>query len=247
MLQTQKIQTSSTSIAVIGASGAIGSSLVKSLSKQSGTNILALARSKTSFSGENISSHFIDIENEITIANAAALAERVAPLDTVIVATGFLHDHSIMPEKSLNELTAEKFHTLFAVNTIGPALVAKHFLPLLNKQRKSIFAVMSARVGSISDNHLGGWYAYRSSKAALNMVIKTTSIEMKRRNKNAIIIGLHPGTVASPLSEPFQNNVPEKKLFAADYAATQLINVLKGVTAQDSGKLIAWDNREVGF
>ena len=116
--------------------------------------------------------HQIDYSSEESIAKAAEIAAQSGPIDLVIVATGILHDGKLMPEKSMRDLSAEKFHHLFAANTITPALIAKYFLPKLNKHSPSIFAALSARVGSISDNQLGGWYAYRASKAALNMVIK---------------------------------------------------------------------------
>ena len=105
---------------------------------------------------------------------------------------------------------------LYQINAIGPAMVAKHFLPLLSKRRKAVFAALSARVGSIGDNRLGGWHSYRASKAALNMLIKTMSIELARRNPDALIVGLHPGTVDTPLSEPFQRNVADGKLFTPE-------------------------------
>jgi len=167
------------------------------------------------------------------------------PLDLVIVANGILHDGELMPEKSLRDLSQEKFQHVFEVNTITPALIAKHFLPKLNKQQTSIFAALSARVGSISDNRLGGWYSYRASKAALNMVIKTASIEVKRRNKHAIIVGLHPGTVDSNLSKPFQRNVPEGDLFTPEYSANKLLDVLDNLTLEQTGKCFAFDGTEV--
>ena len=124
-------------------------------------------------------------------------------------------------------------------------MVAKHFLPKLNKENRSIFAALSARVGSISDNQLGGWYAYRTSKAALNMVIKNAAIEIGRLNKKAIIVGLHPGTVDSNLSMPFQGNVPDGKLFTPEYSVQKLLQVLTNLTSEQSGKCFAWDGTEV--
>ena len=124
-------------------------------------------------------------------------------------------------------------------------MVAKHFIPLLVADTPSIFAALSARVGSISDNKLGGWYAYRASKAALNMTIKNFAIEFKRRNKNAVIVGLHPGTVESNLSKPFAKNVPPEKMFTATYAVEQLIKVLNEIKVHDSGKIFAWDGKEI--
>ena len=151
------------------------------------------------------------------------------------------------PEKTWRSLNAAALAKAFRINTVGPALVAKHFLPLLARRRKSAFAVLSARVGSISDNRLGGWYAYRASKAALNMLIRTLSIELKRSNRDALCIALHPGTVDSRLSKPFQGNVPDGKLFSPDVAANHLLSVIDGVDPEQSGKLFAWDGAEIPF
>ena len=187
----------------------------------------------------------IDFADEASIRKAAEQCVKDAPIDTVIVATGMLHDYGLMPEKSLRELNAANFERSFLVNTIAPALIAKHFLPRLRRDQRAVFAALSARVGSISDNRLGGWYAYRASKAALNMLIKTAAIEIARRHKHAIVVGLHPGTVATALSKPFQQRVPRDKLFSADYSVRQLVSVLQGLAVADSGKVFAWDGSEV--
>lgn len=150
-----------------------------------------------------------------------------------------------MPEKSLRELTAEKLVTLYSANTVAPALFAKHFLPLLPRERRAVFAAVSARVGSISDNRLGGWYSYRASKAALNMILRSAAIETARRNPEAIVAGLHPGTVRSALSHPFQRGVAAGKLFRPDYSASRLVDVLAGLTPADSGHCFAWDGSRI--
>lgn len=224
-------------IAVVGASGAMGSAFTKILSDKYPDALL--------YPFSQHGKHRIDYSKEDSIAAAAERASQDQPLDLVIVANGILHDGDIMPEKSLKELSAEKFHRLFEVNTITPALIAKHFLPQLNRDHPSIFAALSARVGSISDNRLGGWYAYRSSKTALNMLIRNAAIETGRRNKQAIIVALHPGTVDSDLSRPFQGNVPDGKLFTPEYAAQKLSQVLQNLTSDQSGKCFAWDGTEV--
>ena len=145
----------------------------------------------------------------------------------------------------MRDLSAEKFHRIFDANTVTPALIAKYFLPKLNASAPSVFAALSARVGSVSDNHLGGWYAYRASKAALNMVIKNASIEIARRNTHAVVVGLHPGTVDSDLSKPFQSHVPNGQLFTAEYSAERLLEVLKNLKPEQTGKCFAWDGQEV--
>ena len=205
----------------------------------------AFSRSQKKSDAENIVHHTINYNDEVSIQQAASQASKEAPLDIVIVATGILFDGNITPEKSLRELSAKKFLRLFEVNTILPALVAKHFLPKLNKQDRSIFAALSARVGSVSDNKLGGWYSYRASKSGLNMIIKNAAIEINRQNKNAIIVGLHPGTVDSNLSKPFQGNVPDGKLFTPDHSVKRLLDVLGNLTPESSGKFFSWDGKEV--
>ncbi|MDA0902627.1 MAG: SDR family NAD(P)-dependent oxidoreductase [Proteobacteria bacterium] len=235
----------STNIAIIGAGGAIGSEFVRQIAHAGAASIHAFSSSKQDFALDNVLSHLIDIEDENSIAQAAQEAAKNGKLDMVIVAIGMLHNQEIMPEKSLRELSKDKFNQLFAINTIAPALIAKYFIPLLNKENKSIFAALSARVGSISDNHLGGWYAYRASKAALNMILKNLSIEMKRTNPNAVIAGLHPGTVDSTLSKPFQAAVKEGKLFSPQHSVKMLLNVLDNLTAPDSGNVFDFNGLKI--
>ena len=133
----------------------------------------------------------------------------------------------------------------YQINAIGPALVAKHFLPLLATDRKAVFAALSARVGSIGNNRLGGWYAYRASKAALNMILKTLSIELARRNPSAICVGLHPGTVDTRLSGPFQRGVPGDKLFSPHRSAPCLLKVINALSPGQSGRVLAWDGKPI--
>jgi NAD(P)-dependent dehydrogenase (short-subunit alcohol dehydrogenase family) len=224
-------------ITILGASGAIGSAFTKLLSeKYPNASMFAFSRN-----GQNS----IDYSKEDSIAEAAKLAAKEKPLDLIIVANGILHDGELMPEKSLRDLSAEKFQRIFEVNTITPALIAKYFLPTLSKEKLSIFTALSARVGSISDNQLGGWYSYRASKVALNMVIKNAAIEVGRCNKQAIIVGLHPSTVDSDLSKPFQGNVVDGKLFTPEYSAEKLLKVLENLSPEQTGKCFAWDGKEV--
>lgn len=234
--------------AVIGASGGIGGALVKVLETcPSVSRVHRLSRSSPRDGASNGTWLRLDLENEDSVADAAAsIRESAGSLDLVIVASGILHDGDhLQPEKSLRALTGMAMETAFRVNTIGPALVAKHFMPLLAKNRKAVFAALSARVGSIEDNRLGGWYSYRASKAALNMVIRTISIELARRHDQALCVALHPGTVDSKLSKPFQGGVPEGKLFTPGQSARALLSVLDRLTPADSGGLYAWDGSRV--
>ena len=194
-------------IVVIGSSGAIGKAFVESYIKDTDVeNIFSFSRSDLLIKDSKLHSFFIDIEDEESIANAASKIDK-SSIDEIIVASGILHNEDFGPEKSIRDLNADNLMKVLKVNTVGPAIIGKYFIPLLNKKDKSILAFLSARVGSISDNKTGGWYAYRSSKTALNQIIKNFSIELRRTNPNAIIFGLQPGTVDSNLSEPFKRNV----------------------------------------
>lgn len=191
--------------------------------------------------------HF-DLTDEASIANAARLAGHDGRLDLVFVATGVLHrSDGLNPEKSWRELDAATMADVFAINTIGPALIAKHLMPLLHRDRRAVFAVLSARVGSIADNGLGGWHSYRASKAALNMLMKNFALELSRRNPLAIAVSLHPGTVATPLSEPFQRGVDAARLFTPERSAAALLEVVERLSPADSGGLFAWDAARIPF
>ncbi|MBM4211958.1 MAG: SDR family NAD(P)-dependent oxidoreductase [Gammaproteobacteria bacterium] len=222
-------------VAIIGANGTIGRALIIALHVHMPTAQIETF-SRTPAVIKDTSNHLIDYQDESSIAAAANCAPE---WDLVICATGVLHTEKISPEKSLHALSRDHFHALFDANTITPALIAKYFLTRLSKT--GIFAALSAKVGSISDNQLGGWYAYRASKAALNMIIKNAAIEMKRTNPKAIVVALHPGTVDSPLSKPFQTHVPKDQLFTAEFSAQKLINVLMHLSSEHSGQCLAWD------
>jgi NAD(P)-dependent dehydrogenase (short-subunit alcohol dehydrogenase family) len=187
----------------------------------------------------------IDIEDEASIALAASTLFNEGVLDLVVVASGLLHTDDLTPEKSYRQLSAAALSRYFSVNATGPALVAKHFLPLLRRDRPAVFAALSARVGSIGDNRIGGWHGYRASKAALNMIVKTLSIELSRTHPEAACVALHPGTVATYLSAPFRSRVPADRLFDADRAARQLLDVIAGLSRADSGEILAWDGSAI--
>ena len=227
-----------TRAAVIGASGGIGAALAGQL-RASGCEVHALLRSAVD------AEQFIDLEDEASIAAAAQRLSDAGPFDLVIVATGLLQGAGTVPEKRWSELNGDALARYFAVNATGPALVAKHFLPLLPRQGRAGFAALSARVGSIGDNALGGWYGYRASKAALNMLIKTLAIELARSRPDAFCAALHPGTVDTALSQPFQRGVSPERLFTPDVSAQHLLRVLDGLGPTDSGRCFAWDGSAV--
>jgi NAD(P)-dependent dehydrogenase (short-subunit alcohol dehydrogenase family) len=234
--------------AIIGASGGIGRALTENLAARSEVEcVLACARSGPAPEHAKVLRETIELEDEASIAEAARVAAVDGKLDLVIVATGVLYDREVAPEKTWRVLDGGALTRSFQINAIGPALVAKHFLPLLGRNRKTAFAALSARVGSITDNQLGGWYAYRASKAALNQLIRTLAIELARRNPKTVCVGLHPGTVDTALSAPFQSGVPEGKLFTPAFAAARLLTVLDDLGPQDSGKLFAWNGKAIPF
>ena len=231
---------------VVGGRGGIGRALLQQL--QSDPLVSALHDwSKVNANKPSSAVRWaeVDITDETSISAAAAALDSI---DLVIVATGLLHGaEGRAPEKSWRDLSAKQMTENFIVNTVGPALIAKHVLPLLPRRERAVFAVLSARVGSIADNRLGGWYSYRASKAALNQMIKSFSIELARGRPEAICVGLHPGTVDTKLSRPFQNNVAPEKLFEADRAARQLLSVINTMTPKDTGGVFAWDGQRIPY
>lgn len=219
---------------VIGGTGGIGAALVAGLQEQ-GFEVLSLGRR---------TQPALDYADEATVAACAGhVADHLArtgwPLQRLIVATGFLHGETASgfraePERSWQHLNAAALQHNFLINAVGPALVMRHFLPLLPKQGRSVAAFLSARVGSIGDNALGGWYAYRASKAALNQLVHTSAIELARRNKEALCVALHPGTVDTGLSKPFAKTGLQVR--PAEEAASDLLNVINALPAGSSGQ-----------
>jgi len=245
-------------VAVIGAAGGIGNALLRALESGSAgqdldvAELYAFARDPDRIDAKRAQQLHIDVLDESSIAAAAESAAAKSPLDLVIVSTGLLHREggerpAIQPEKALRDLDATSMAEVFAVNSVAPAMLAKHFLPALRKTHKSVFAVLSARVGSIEDNRLGGWASYRASKAALNMLLRTFSIEQRRQNSNSIIAALHPGTVDTSLSKPFQKRVPDNQLFSPEQSAAYLLAVINSLQPSDSGGFFAWDGQPIPY
>ena len=225
--------------AVFGANGGIGSALVASLAAR-GVVVLAGSRSGEGAPMEGVQRFACDIGNEDSIAEAVA-GWADDPPDLVMVATGVLTlPDGTGPERSYKALDPAAMAEILRINTIAPAMVAKHVLPLFPRERRSVFAALSARVGSISDNRIGGWHSYRASKAALNMLVANFAIEMGRTHPEAVIIALHPGTVDTRLSSPFQSNLPKGQLTAPDDASANLLSVIERLTPADSGGLFDW-------
>lgn len=175
------------------------------------------------------------------LAIGQELKESGRSLTHVINCVGMLHQGDLQPEKSLRQIDAANLVTYFQVNSIASILLAKHLVPLLKQTDRAIFATLSAKVGSIGDNQLGGWYGYRASKAALNMFMKSIALEYRRSCKGTIVVVLHPGTTDTRLSQPFQRNVAPEKLFSVDRCVEQLSQVMAGLTIGDSGEFFSWD------
>lgn len=212
---------------VVGASGGIGAAVSAEL-EASGFAVTRLSRRNDG----------LDITSEDSIISHLA---RLAPgYDLVFVAVGILADHS-GPEKTLKAVTAREMSQLFAVNAIGPSLILKHALPLFRRDRRIVFAALSARVGSIGDNALGGWYSYRASKAALNQMIHTAAIELKRSHKHLICVALHPGTVVTEFTQNYRNHTA----VPAGDAAENLVAVLNALTVDDTGEFFDWAGKPV--
>ncbi len=217
---------------VIGASGALGTAFCELLKQDPRcAGVRALGRHTVPE---------LDLERPETIANAATELAAEAPYQLIVHAAGLLHRDRIKPEKSFSAIESEALQAVFQVNTLGPALVLRHFLPLL--EPRGAMAMLSAKVGSIGDNRLGGWYAYRASKAALNMLIKTAAIELARTRPQSRLLSLHPGTVVSGLSQPFRGATNARP---ADIAAAQLLTLIDQLTPADSGHFFAYDGERL--
>lgn len=237
---------------VIGASQGIGLGFVKkflqdaSVSKVYATyrtleNAEALIALRKEHSNRLVCLQ-VDVTNESQIAEKVKeIQAEIERLHCVVYCVGILHEGTLQPEKSLRQIDSEQLLHYFQVNSIGAILFAKHLLPLLSHEERSIFAAISAKIGSIGDNYLGGWYGYRASKAALNMFMRTTAIEYKRKSPHTIVVTLHPGTTDTQLSKPFQKNVLPEKLFSVKRTVNQLLEVMKGLTEGDSGQFFSWD------
>ena len=231
---------------VVGSTGGIGAAFVDHLAASDRVaDIYALSRTGASHPSPKVHNLTFDFTDPDSISAAAEALRETGEFDLVLIATGLLHGEGLQPEKNIRSLSHDAFSRSFLINATGPAMTAQAFLPLLARDRKAVLAALSARVGSISDNRLGGWYAYRASKAALNQIIRTLAIEWNRRFKQAILLALHPGTVDTDLSEPFQGNVPDGKLFTPEFSAGKLLEVIDTAKPENSGTLMDWAGETV--
>jgi len=229
-------------VAIFGANGSIGRALCAHYQKDS--NVYAFARNDFFIDTNDIEKILLDDYKQETLLDSASSFENDF-FDKIIVSIGILHDKDFMPEKRIEDFSSDQFLETIRVNTLIPTLIAKNFYKKLKKKDRSILAFLSARVGSVSDNRSGGWYSYRASKAALNMMVKNLSIELGRYNKELAVIGLHPGTVDSRLSQPFQKNLEDSKIFSADFSVLKLSSVIGSLNIEDSGRCFSWDGKEI--
>ena len=231
---------------IVGAAGGVGRALAERLATGPRPGrIIALSRRRPGGWPESARRGWmpVDLLDESSLAAAARSVQSAGTMTQVWVATGLLHDQGLAPEKSMRALDAQSLTQLFQVNAVGPALVAKHLLPCAPKDRPSQFAALSARVGSIGDNGLGGWYGYRAAKAALNMLIRTLAVEQRRTHPLSLVVALHPGTVATALSAPFRSGRPG--VMTPDQSASALIDVVADLGPQDTGGFFAWDGKPI--
>jgi len=223
---------------VVGASGGLGKAFVEHLRNDPNCgHVAALSRN---------SEPPIDITGEASVAGAAAwLRERSAEWDLILDATGVLTIEGHRPEKRLCEIDPVLMARAFTVNAIGPALLLKHLTPLLPRRRRAIFASLSARVGSIEDNRLGGWVSYRASKAALNQILRTAALELRLSHRQSVVVALQPGTVATRLSAPYRSHAPD--VLTPEYAARRLLEVLDGLAPEQSGAFFDYEGQRLPF
>lgn len=233
-------------VLVVGASRGIGAALVDALLARGAAHVWAASRTGAGLDDDRVTRLTLDATDEASLQAAVVrIRQTTHRLGAVIHTPGLLQNDAIRPERRMQDITLDALRASFAVNAFAPILTAKHLLPLLWHGERAVFASLSARVGSIGDNQLGGWYSYRAAKAAQNQLIHTAAIEAARKSKALICCTLHPGTVDTALSKPFQAGVKAEKLFSPERAANQLLDVLAGLKPADSGGFFAWDGQRV--
>ena len=231
-------------IIIAGSSGAIGGEFTKKYTNDLNVEkVVTLSRNVNNHNHKKIQSIKVDYNNEETFKNLDEISQ-LDSISKVIIATGILHTDELKPEKSIDSIDGESMKKVFQVNVFGPILLVKTLLPLIKKSKGVKIAFLTARVGSISDNELGGWHSYRSSKSALNMMIKNLSIELKRLNKEHVVIGIHPGTVKSHLSEPFLRHV-KHDVFSPKESVGFMTKVISEITHMDSGKCFDFSGKVI--
>lgn len=245
-------------VVVTGASSGIGLAATRALLAHAGVaRVFALSRTaeasdalanEVALHGARLRCIAVDLIDADAIAPAVArIAGETEAVHLLFNAAGILHAPGLAPEKSLADVSVNALRRVFALNAFAPLLLAQALRPLLPKAQPAVLASLSARVGSIGDNRLGGWYAYRAAKAAQNQLWRTLAVELARTHRQACCLLLHPGTVDTALSQPFQASVPAERLFTPERAARQLLDIVARVTPADSGRFLAWDGSEIAW
>lgn len=228
-------------VLIIGAGGGIGQALVQYYHEQ-GASLQALSRQQVS----KLPGHWLQV-TDYTEASLQRIVSQIKQPDIVISTLGILHNDDFMPEKRLTDVNWHQLQQTYYVNAVLPILLLQQLLPLLPKKAPCVWAQLSAKVGSITDNYLGGWYSYRASKAALNMLLKTASVELKRTHKQLCLAAIHPGTTDTELSQPFQQRLPADKLYTPAQSAERIATVINQLTAEDSGGFWHWDGSPLPY
>ena len=235
---------------IIGANSAIAKALALQVIKESDTKLIVVTRDTSFYQHEQFNnSKVISIkdyqESSISTVVQEISKDKTTSINQVFICHGLLHNNNINPEKRLQEFSAESFTEILTANTITPVLWLKNLVPILKGKQPCKVVVFSARVGSISDNKIGGWYSYRASKAAVNMLLKSAAVELSRTAKNIKLISFHPGTTDTPLSKPFQKNVPESKLFTSEFVAKQLLQIVSENEVDGEASFLDWQGKTI--
>ncbi|MFT5720821.1 MAG: NAD(P)-dependent dehydrogenase (short-subunit alcohol dehydrogenase family) [Motiliproteus sp.] len=235
---------------VLGASGGLAQAIITELlSDPDIESVVAVSRKPAPAQLTDAANAPLWIKTDYTEPAMAIVVEQLQPfagrITRVVICHGLLHNDTLWPEKRLEDINADALHAVFQANTVVPALWLKLLHHVLKGKQRCVVAALSARVGSIGDNHLGGWYAYRSSKAALNMMLRTLSIEYARRVKNVKLISFHPGTTDTGLSKPFQASVPAGKLFTPEFVAARLCAIMANAEIDGQLSYLDWDNKSI--
>ncbi len=235
---------------VVGGNSAIAQALIQKLltdQELDGVHVFSRHPSATKYDDQRLHWHCGDYGSDSLTAWADSLAEHSGAIARVFIFNGVLHDDAGQPEKRLEDINADTLLSRLHSNTVTPMLAIQALLPLLRGPQPCVVAVLSARIGSIGDNQLGGWYSYRASKAALNMLLKTASIEFARRAKNLKLLSFHPGTTDSPLSAPFQHRVPDGKLFTPQFVAERLLGLCSALPHDGQLSYIDWQGKSIDW
>jgi len=242
--------TNQTATLIIGANSEIAKALAEQVVQQTSSQLIVVSRDVDFYQESHFDSVLAikvkDYEEQTMVQVVQDLKENLTGAITrVFICHGILHDTQLFPEKRLSDLTESHFFKVMKANTMTPILWLKQLMPVLKGKTPSKVVIFTARVGSISDNEIGGWYSYRTSKAAMNMLIKSAAIEFKRAAKNIKLISFHPGTTDTPLSKPFQGNVPEGKLFTSEFVASQLLNIVETTPVDGQASFLDWQGKEI--